>query len=73
VLAIFQRGEVVKDSFTNGLSANHQNEPKGGKKVRLPNERIGTVLIFKAYKHMSYALIMDSTDVVHIGDLVRNP
>jgi len=73
VLAIFQRGEVVKDSFTNGLSANLMNDPKGGKKVRLPNERIGTVLIFKAYKHMSYALIMDSTDVVHIGDLVRNP
>ncbi len=73
VLAIYQRGDVVKDSFTNGLSANLMNEPKGGQKIKLPSERIGTVLVFKAYKHMSYALIMDTTDVVHIGDLIRNP
>ena len=73
VLAIYQHGDVVKDSFTDARSANLMNEPKGGQKIKLPNERIGTVLIFKAYKHMSYALIMDSTDIVHIGDLVRNP
>ncbi len=73
VVAIYQRGEVVKDSFTDGLSANPMNEPKGGKKVKLPNEHTGTALIFKAYKHMSYALIMDSTNVVRVGDLIRNP
>ncbi|HEX2584117.1 MAG TPA: LysM domain-containing protein [Steroidobacteraceae bacterium] len=73
VLAIYQRGEVVKDSFTDARSADHMNQPKGGKKVKLPNERIATVLVYKAYKHMSYALIMDSTNIVRVGDLIRNP
>jgi hypothetical protein len=49
------------------------NEPHGGSKVKLPNEHVGTVLVFKAYKHMSYALIMDSTNIIRVGDLVRNP
>ncbi|HVY23403.1 MAG TPA: LysM domain-containing protein [Steroidobacteraceae bacterium] len=73
VLAIYQRGDVIKDSFTDGRSADLMNPPKGGKKVKLPNERIGTVMVFKAYKHMSYALIMDATNVIRVGDLIRNP
>ena len=73
VLAVYQRGEVVKDSFSDGRSANHMNEAHGGPKVKLPNEHTGTVLVFKAYKHMSYALIMDSTNIIRIGDLIRNP
>lgn len=73
VLSIWQRGEVVKDSYGDARTANHMNQPSGGSKVKLPNENIGTVLVFKAYKHMSFALIMQSTSVVHEGDLIRNP
>jgi hypothetical protein len=43
------------------------------KKVKLPDERAGTVLVFKAYERMSYALIMDATHPISIGDYVRNP
>jgi len=73
VMAIYQRGDVIKDSFGDGRTADHMNPASGGQKVKLPNEHIGTVLIFKAYKHMSYALIMESTSPVHLGDLIRNP
>jgi hypothetical protein len=41
--------------------------------VKLPDERTGTILVFKTYERMSYALIMDASHPVSIGDHVRNP
>jgi hypothetical protein len=41
--------------------------------VKLPVEAEGTLLVFKTYQRMSYALIMNSTEPVRINDHVRNP
>ena len=60
VLSIFQSGEVIKDRF-------------GGGKVTLPDEEEGTLMIFKTYGRISYGLIMEATDAIHIFDAVRNP
>lgn len=75
VLAIYQRGETVKDVYSDGRSANPMLTPSGTlkKNVKLPDERTGTVLVFKTYERMSYALIMDATHPVNIGDRIRNP
>lgn len=75
VLAIYQAGETVRDVYSDGRSANPMNTSRGlfKKKVKLPDERAGTVLVFKTYERMSYALIMDATHPVSIGDYVRNP
>lgn len=75
VLAIHQAGETIKDVYSNGRSANPMHTPnslfKG--KIKLPDERVGTVLVFKTYERMSYALIMDAELPVSVGDFVRNP
>jgi hypothetical protein len=42
-------------------------------KVRLPDERIGTFMVFKTFDHMSYGLIMEATNVIRVADLVENP
>ena len=41
--------------------------------MRLPDERNGTLLVFKTYERMSYGLIVNTTSPVRIADRVRNP
>ncbi len=60
VLSVFQTGAVVKDRI------------KGGS-VKLPDEDAGTVMIFKIYDRISYGLVMEATESIHILDAVRNP
>jgi LysM repeat protein len=71
VLAVLQAGDVVADTankgFLNGMSRLVTH------KVRLPDERAGTFLVFKTFDHMSYGLIMEATDVIRVGDRVANP
>jgi hypothetical protein len=42
-------------------------------KVKLPDERAGTLLIFKSYDRMSYGLIIGANNVIHVQDVVHNP
>jgi hypothetical protein len=60
VLTVFQTGEEVNDRF-------------GGGTVRLPEEEAGTVMIFKTYDRISYGLVMEATQAIHVHDTVRNP
>jgi hypothetical protein len=39
----------------------------------LPDEQAGTVMVFKTYDRMSYALVMEATSEIHVLDAVRNP
>jgi len=71
VLAVFQAGDVVRDTanrgFLNGMSR------LAAPKVRLPDERTGTFMVFKTFDHMSYGLIMEATNVIRVADRVENP
>ena len=42
-------------------------------KVRLPDERSGTLLVFKVFDRLSYGLIVGASDTIQVGDVVRNP
>ena len=71
VLAVFQEGGVVRDTankgFLNGMTR------LAAPKVRLPDERTGTFMVFKTFDHLSYGLIMEATDVIRVADYVQNP
>ena len=71
VLAVFQAGDVIPDTvnrgFLNGMSR------LVATKVRLPDERTGTFMVFKTFDHMSYGLIMEATNVIRVADRVENP
>jgi hypothetical protein len=41
--------------------------------VRLPDERAGTLLVFKVYDRVSFGLIIGASDTIRVGDVVRNP
>lgn len=73
VLAVDQAGEMVRDrhaarSFL-GVRVGSSLAPR----VQLPNERSGTMLVFKTYDRMSYGLIVAATDAITVADRVRNP
>ena len=60
VLSVFQTGKEIQDRF-------------GGGSVTLPAEEAGTLMVFKTYDRISYGLVMEATEAIHIHDMVRNP
>ena len=60
VLTVWQTGETIDDRI-------------GGGSVRLPDEAAGTIMVFKTYDRISYGLVMEATQAIHIHDFVRNP
>jgi hypothetical protein len=71
VLAVYQAGEVVRDTKSRGF-LNGMSRPFA-KKVRLPDERSGTFMVFKTFDHLSYGLIMEATNLIRVADRVENP
>ncbi len=41
--------------------------------MKLPNERNGLMMVFRAFDHLSYALVLQVTDPVKVGDRFTNP
>lgn len=60
VLAIFTKGEVVKDRNTN-------------ERIKLPDHRRGIMMIFRTFDKVSYGLILRSSAPLKVLDAVRNP
>jgi len=64
VLAVIQGGDRVADTVQTGVL---------GRKVRLPDEVSGTVMVFRSYDRLSYALVMRSSVPMRALDRVANP
>jgi LysM repeat protein len=85
VLATLQKGEWVKTDTSNtsgrgslnwkGLidAAKGGNEKAIPSEVRLPDEKNGTLFVFRVFEKVSYALIMQSARPVSVNDIVVNP
>jgi hypothetical protein len=71
VLTVDQSPEVLVDNCAsiNGNSAC----PHHRERVTMPTDSAGTVLIFRAFPHISYALILADVVPVEVGDHVRSP
>ncbi len=63
VLAVYTRGKTVSDDVS----------PERGDTVKLPDERAGTLMVFRVFEKVSFALVMDATAPLHLYDAVRNP
>ena len=41
--------------------------------IKLPDERNGLLMVFRTFDRLSYALVLDITDGVKVGDRLINP
>ncbi|MCL4778597.1 MAG: LysM peptidoglycan-binding domain-containing protein [Gammaproteobacteria bacterium] len=64
VLGIWRAGERVNDTVKSGVF---------NRKVQLPDEHAGVLMVFKTYDRISYGLVMNAESPIHIFDKVRNP
>ena len=64
VLSSFTKGETVRDKY---------NIIGQISEVELPDSKSGTIMVFRTFDQVSYALVIESTNVIHSGDVVRTP
>ena len=64
VLRVYQAGKTIRDTHARGIF---------NKKVDLPDEPAGTMMVFRTSDRISYALIMEATTAIAVLDKVRNP
>ena len=43
------------------------------REIRLPEERIGLVMVFRTFEHLSYGLILEGVDSANVGDRLIAP
>ncbi|GAC1697107.1 MAG: LysM peptidoglycan-binding domain-containing protein [Steroidobacteraceae bacterium] len=73
VLAVDSAGGSVVDHYRGGRNIGDTTGTAFAPRVKLPDERTGTALVFKVFDRVSYALIVGASDAIHNGDVVRNP
>jgi hypothetical protein len=68
VLSLYHFGETIADpGGSKGVMG------LGKAMLRLPDEQIGTLFIFRVFKNVSYGLIMQTTQPVQTGDVAASP
>jgi len=63
VLAVLKSGQTRVDRTQAGQTAT----------LKLPDERNGLLMVFRPFQNLSYALILEITDTLQVGDRVANP
>ncbi len=66
--AIYEPGETINDDV-----ASNSWRRGTGKKITLPDEFVGHVMVFRTFDRVSYGLVMDGLRPVHINAKLRMP
>lgn len=61
VLQLYRYGGIIADRTDNK------------KPVRLPDEQYGTLFVFRVFDRLSYALVMQVSNTVQVGDIAKSP
>lgn len=77
VLAISRFGRIIKDpeykkGNGNKSTAESESSLEPGQ-IKLPDERIGLLMVFRTFDRVSYALIMNSSGSIYTLDAVHTP
>ncbi len=60
LLAIYKRGETIKDRVVGGT-------------ITLPAERAGLLMVFRTFEKMSFGLVLNANRPLAVNDIVKNP
>jgi hypothetical protein len=64
---------TVLQLLRDGRTVNDPDARLGRGQLKLPNERYGDLFVFRVFKHVAYALIMQVTEPVEVGDIALSP
>jgi hypothetical protein len=67
-----ERGHVLA-ILSDGQSLVDKTDAGKREQIKLPDERNGLLMVFRTFDKLSYALILEITDAVKVGDRVINP
>jgi hypothetical protein len=67
VLQLYHAGQTVTDPGSKGFFGFRKST------MRLPDEQLGNLFIFRVFGHVSYGLVMQVTAPVQIGDVATSP
>ena len=66
--SIWSPGVTVPDRIGNRAEMAAQLD-----RVELPNERVGSLMVFRTFENVSYAIVMLNALPVHVGDYLKHP
>lgn len=72
VLAIYREGSLVKNPAYS-KSKEKNSETPTPEHIKLPNERVGLLMVFRTFDRISYGLIMQASEPVNALDIVQTP
>lgn len=66
--SIWSPGDEVPDRIGNRAEMAAQLD-----KVKMPNEYVGTLMVFRTFENVSYAIVMMDARPIHVGDYLKHP
>ncbi len=63
ILDIYQHGRIVSDPFSKQKNA----------AIKLPDEIAGILMVFRTFERVSYALVIEASQSIHLLDSVQTP
>jgi LysM repeat protein len=70
VLRVREEDKSARDTCVH---INNSSTCRKWTRTDLPNESVGVLLVFKIYERMSYALVVNETDPITVGQRIGNP
>jgi hypothetical protein len=73
VVSLWRRGDDVVDRVRYDFPARSDGSTPSGQRLRLPDEFAGHAMVFRTFDKVSYALVMDATKPVQVGNVAKQP
>ena len=68
----FRPGQTIRDPQANH-PARRGRQAEISSHVALPDEYAGVLMVFRPFEHISYAIVLDGTNAIRIGDILSHP
>ena len=73
VLAVYRVVPLIPDPRPVERPIDKQGVFMPDRYLKVPDERIGLLFVFRVFNRVSYALLLNTTDPVVVGNYARNP